>query len=184
MSTAASGNASIDRWARSGWAFCMCSAIVGVTVCVAGCIKQQPRSGAAGSFTAGRQALMRGEFEQAIKYLEAYRRQGKAGALASRATFLMAKSYLGLNDFAAAREWFERTISEYGHSEEAHKARYKLAMISLMQGEMHDARRRFQELVDRPSGTLVPEATAMLQYLDRQAATDAVPKGDASVDIR
>lgn len=121
-------------------------------------------------FTAGRQSLMSGHYKSAIEKLQGYLKEKPDGGLASRASFLIAKAQLGLGDNNAAREQFERTIRKYGDSEEAHKSRYKLAMLSLIEGDHADARKRFKALVEKPSGTLAPEATAMLRFLDKQHA--------------
>ncbi len=119
-------------------------------------------------FKAGRQALMQGRYEPAIAKLQAYLQDNSGGRLASRASFLMAKAYLGLGKHKQSRQQFELMIREYPNSEEAHKSRYKLAMLSLLEGKQADARERFAQLTENPSGTLVPEATAMLRYLDEQ----------------
>lgn len=128
-------------------------------------------------FTAGRQALMRGQYEPAIENFQEYLSQHPDGRLASRASFLTAKAQLGVGNNQAARKQFELTLEKYGHSEEAHKSRYKLAMLSLIEGDHNGARRRFEELVAQPSGTLVPEAAAMLRYLD------SPERGDPEADL-
>lgn len=141
-----------------------------LAVLITGCAKQKKSDP---QFTAGRQALMRGQFEPAIEQFGGYLQQQPHGRLASRASFLTAKAYLGLGDHQLARQQFEHTVQKYGDSEEAHKSRYKLAMVSLIEGDTDDARRRFSELTAQPSGTLVPEATAMLRYLDAEDAREA-----------
>lgn len=134
---------------------------------IAGC---ESKKEADPRFTAGRQALMRGDYKPAIEKLEGYLQAKPQGGLASRTSFLIAKAQLGLGDNDAARKQFELTIQKFQTSEEAHKSQYKLAMLSLIEGDSVDARNRFQSLVDKPSGTLVPEATAMLRFLEKQAA--------------
>lgn len=134
-------------------------------------------------FTAGRQALMRGEYKLAIENLEGYLQQKPKGGLASRASFLIAKAQLGLGANDAARKQFEQTIRKFGTSEEAHKSQYKLAMLTLMEGDPAAARQRFQALVEKPAGTLVPEAAAMLRFLDgphapaAKGADEPLPEG-------
>jgi len=130
-------------------------------------------------FTAGRQALMRGDYEVAINELQKYLRQHPDDSLASRASFLIGKAQFGAGNHKAARQQFEHTIQKYGSSEEAHKSRYKLAMLSLMDGDTGEARRRFSELTARPSGTLVPEAAAILRYLDAQERDGVDPDAPA-----
>ena len=139
----------------------------------AGC-KSKPAS--RGEFDSGRRALQRGQFSEAIQELGAYLRESPRGELASRASFLIGKAQLGLGNHDDSRAQFEQTIRSYPNSEEAHKSRYKLAMLGLLDGDEADARRRFSELIDAPSGTLVPEATAMRKYLDRRAAEQAGDK--------
>ena len=149
-----------------------------ITLVVIGCENEKKSNP---QFTAGRQALMRGQYEPAIEELQNYLRQKPDGALASRASFLIAKAQLGLGNNKDAREQFEQTLQKYGSSEEAHKSRYKLAMLSLIEGDKDDARRRFKDLTAKPSGTLVPEAAAMLRYLDGQdrgGADPEVPAGE------
>ena len=142
---------------------------------------QAKRKTTNGRFTAGRQALRRGDYKRAIEMLDAYLRCKPQGRLASRASFLIAKAHVGLGDYDAARRQFELTIQKFPTSDEAHKSQYKLAFLSLIQGDVPDARKRFQALVDRPSGTLVPEAAAMLRFLDKQMAAGKdnkpLPKG-------
>jgi TolA-binding protein len=120
--------------------------------------------------------MMRGEYEPAIQKLQVYLREKPNGKLASRASFLIAKAYLGLGKTGESRQQFEQTIRKYADSEEAHKSKYKLAMLSMLGGDHDDARKRFAALTGKPSGTLVPEAAAMLRYLDQQ--NSAKPTGD------
>ena len=157
-------------------------AILCVVVLFAGESCQAKKKTTDGRFTAGRQALMRGDYKRAIERLGGYLREKPKGRLASRASFLIAKAHVGLGDYDAARKQFELTIQKFPTSEEAHKSQYKLAMLSLIQGDVADARKRFQSLVDQPSGTLVPEATAMVRFLDEQIAAGkndnkALPRG-------
>jgi hypothetical protein len=60
---------------------------------------------------------------------------------------------------------FAATALEYPESLEAHKSRYKRAVIAMRQGRLDDARRAFAELADRPDGPLAPEARMMHEYL-------------------
>lgn len=128
-------------------------------------------------FTAGREALKRGEYELAIEKLEIYLRNSPTGRLASRSSFLIAKALLGLGDLEQSRKRFELTIREFPTSEEAHKSRYKLAMLSFLDEDDDDAYRRFTELAEKPSGTLAAEATAMMRYLDRVFAAKTAGNG-------
>ncbi len=119
-------------------------------------------------FHQGRQRLMRGEFAQADEQLSKFQSDHPTHSLASRAAFLRAKAQLGLGNLQQAEEGFQETIRKHPHSEEAHKSRYKLALIALLRGQRGDAAEKFQQIVDRKSGTLVPEAAAMLRMLQME----------------
>lgn len=141
--------------------------ILCLAVLLAGCQEQQRGQHAADpEFHRGRQELMQGKFQSAIKTLEDYLKANPQAKLSSRASFLIAKAHLGLGHHEEARSRFQKTIADYPQSEEAHKSRYKLAVLSWLEDDLRAARQQFEQLTDRPDGTLVPEATAMLRYLD------------------
>lgn len=149
-----------------------CSAVL-LLALIVGCDAQEQRDTL---FSAGREALQRGQLQLSIDKLLEHLNHNPKGRLASRANFLIGKAYLGLGNLDASRKQFEQTIADFQFSEEAHKSKYKLAMLSLIEGKNPDARKRFEELTKNPSGTLVPEATAMLRYLDQP--DPAQPAGD------
>lgn len=155
--------------------------LLGMLLALAGCADREKSTNP--QFTAGRQALMQGQYEQAVEQLQGYLKAKPNGHLASRASFLIAKAQLGLGHIDEARRQFEQTIQVYGDSEEAHKSRYKLAMLSFMEGDTDDARRRFQELTAKPSGTLVPESAAMLRFLDAADQLPAPEDGAAKAGV-
>ncbi len=117
------------------------------------------------TFYQARQRLMRGEFAEADKQFTQFQSDHPTHSLASRAAFLQAKAQLGLGNLKLAESGFQETIRKYPQSEEAHKSRYKIALIALLRGQRADAAAKFQQIVDRKSGTLVPEAAAMLRML-------------------
>jgi TolA-binding protein len=172
--------ASVKRGGRSRQVITFCLAMLLLGGGLSGCDQQQKgqqqnrqQLKADGQFTNGRNALMSAQFDGAIVELQGYLDDHPHGPLASRASFLIAKAQLGLGNHDQARKQFELTIRQFGDSEEAHKSRYKLGMLSLLDGDKQVARRRFAELVASPSGTLVPEATAMVRYLDAEQAAPA-----------
>jgi TolA-binding protein len=118
-------------------------------------------------FDQGRKLLSTGDYKQSMKSLQSYLDAKPDGGLASRASFLIAKNHMGLGQSEDAAKQFKLTIKKYAKSDEAHKSKYKLAMLSFLNGDHDDARKQFQELVDKPTGTLVPESAAMLRYLDK-----------------
>lgn len=146
----------------------MAAAVLAMFV-VAACGEKHSSKG----FHAGRDRLKRGDYAGAIGDLQRYLDKHPGGKLASRAMFLIAKAHIGEEDLGGAEQWFGQTIEKFPESQEAHKARYKLAMIAVWNGEFEAGRRKFQQLADRPAGTLAPEARAMAQFL---SAWDRVPR--------
>jgi hypothetical protein len=51
---------------------------------------------------------------------------------------------------------------------EAHKSRYKLALIDLWQRNTDKAHHQFLSLAEKPDGPLAPEAKAMSDYISHQ----------------
>jgi TolA-binding protein len=135
---------------------CLCS----------GC-KNPSRGAVAAQFDAARALLLRGRFEMARKALTDFVEEHSSHHLAGRATFLLAKSYTGLEDFDNAQLWFSRTIERFPKSEEAHKARFKLAMVDLLCDDTDSAKQKLARLLEAANGPYVPEARAFLTYLER-----------------
>lgn len=129
---------------------------------VVGC---QRASDGSTEFRQARERLMHGEFAQAKTEMAEFRANYPTHPFASRAAFLQAKAELGLGNLHQAEQDFQATINQYPNTEEAHKSRYKLAMIALLRGDRQKAAEGFQQIADRKSGTLVPEAVAMLRML-------------------
>lgn len=118
-----------------------------------------------GRFQQGRDALKQGQYAEAIRLLEEHLDRNPQGRLASRASFLIAKAQLGLDDLDAAEREFQRTVRDFPQSEEHHKARFKLAEVALLRGDVDQAEAQFTELAQTPDGTLAPEAAAMARFL-------------------
>ncbi len=119
-------------------------------------------------FQKGRTYVTRGQFQQAISVLDNYLEKYADGRYASRARFFLAKAYLGLGDMESAKSEFALTVRRYPGSLEAHKSRYKMALIDLWQGKRASALEQFQDLADHPDGPLTPEAKAMVLFLSSQ----------------
>lgn len=116
-------------------------------------------------FHQAREKLMHGEFAKAKSEMAEFQANYPTHPFSSRAAFLQAKAELGLGNLDLAEQEFLATINQYPNTEEAHKSRYKLAMIALLRGDRQEAGEGFQQIVDSKSGILVPEAVAMLRML-------------------
>lgn len=122
----------------------------------------------ADSFTKGRTVVTVGNYTDAIVHLNEYLKKNPEGKDASRAHFFIAKAQLGLGDFTSARETFERIQVSFPASLEAHKSRYKLAMLDLVEGNRERALSIFRDLANQPDGPLAPEAKMMAEFLAGQ----------------
>jgi len=102
-----------------------------------------------------------------------------AGKHASRAQFFIGKAYIGMDQLDEATAAFDRVVRVYPDSLEAHKARYKIALVLLWQGEADEAQTQFAQLADSPDGPLAPEAKQMAAHL---AKGRSVQPGQTSVE--
>lgn len=116
-------------------------------------------------FLQARSLVTSGRYSEALQSLRDYEKEFPSSEYASRARFFVAKCYLGMNDPGSARVEFESVIQRFPDSVEAHKSRYKLAMIDLWEGNRERALQRFQAMAEKPDGPLAPEASAMVRYL-------------------
>lgn len=107
-----------------------------------------------------RQLVCDGQYEAAIPRLKAY-----SGKHNSRAGLFLGKAHLALADFTSARSVFETTMAQYPDTPEAHKCKYKLALLSYLEGDTETAKVTFVELAERPSGPLAAEAKALARFL-------------------
>lgn len=128
------------------------------------------RGAGGGDFTSGRELVCRGEFDKGIGKLEEYLKDEPRGKFASRAQFFVAKAHMGKLDLDAATTAFQKTIDDHAGSLEAHKARYKLAQILLLQGDEKGALAAFEKIVAKQDSPLVPEATAYADHLEKKLA--------------
>lgn len=120
-------------------------------------------------FLEARELVTRGDYSLAAPLLEQYLKEHPGGEHASRAGLFLGKARLGLGQHDRAREAWELTRRDYAATLEGHKARYKLALLSMLEGDPETARAAFQAMADQPDGPLAPEAGALAHYLTRQA---------------
>jgi len=125
-------------------------------------------------FHNGRTLVCEGKYREAIAPLEKYQREQPRGKNASRAGLFLGKAHLALEDHAAARQAFDATIKDYPDSLEAHKCRYKLGLLDLLEGKDDEALVRFEALANQPDGPLAAEALAWTRHL--KAGAKAAPK--------
>ncbi len=137
-----------------------------IVFCTAGCDGQRSSE----AFHRGRDLVIKGQFDAAESALAAFEKQHPGHALLSRARFLRAKAKLGGGDLPQARQLFQQTIDQFPQSDEADKARYKLAFIELVDGNTRQAEQQFQDIVKQSRSIYLAEATAMQAMLDRQRA--------------
>jgi TolA-binding protein len=149
------------------------SLAVAILVCPVGC---QQRGGRRGDpqFQQARQLAVDGKYDQAIASLQEYVRQNPNSENASRAGLFLFKAHFAQAEFPEAAEWCRWTIRVHPTSLEAHKCRYKLAVLSLVQGDTQEAIKLFDALAEAPDGPLAAEATAMRDYLE---SVEIQPRG-------
>lgn len=119
-------------------------------------------------FLQGRKAVTQGRFQKAIPVLRRYLQEKPHGKHASRALFFIAKAHIGLGEYDRAQAVFASLIREMPDTLEARKAEYKLALLDLWQGRTEKVRQRLRAITVHPDSPLVPEAQAMLRYLDKK----------------
>ncbi|MEZ6138531.1 MAG: tetratricopeptide repeat protein [Pirellulaceae bacterium] len=142
-------------------------------VSVLGCGVQPHEHGKVGlEFEAARSLVINGKFAEATQRLTQFIKDHPEHHLAPRATFLLGKSALGSGDLEAAETWFSKTTERFPDSEEAHKAKFKLALVSLLRQNEDDARARFEALAADADGPYTPEATALARFLAQREARD------------
>jgi len=132
-------------------------ALLAILTVSAGCQQQEKSTD---NFESIRLQVCQGKYEQAIPALEAYR-----GKHESRAGLFLGKAWLGIGDYGKAREAFEITVKKFPGTLEDHKARYKLAWLSWVEGDAAQAKQQFEALANRPDGPLAAEAAAFAKAL-------------------
>lgn len=125
------------------------------------------------AFTAGRTLVTEGRYESALEALEVYLDRWPDGEFACRAWLFVAKAHLARGDFEQARAALETCVRDFPDSLEAHKCRYKLAVLDLLEGDPAAARLRFEDLRSHPDGPLAAEAAAFARFLGDRATTAA-----------
>ena len=138
-----------------------------VLLCASGCRPPQKKAGTseiANQFNEARDLVHNSEFAEAERALSQFLSEHPSHKLASRARFLMAKTYMGLNDLPNATLGFEATIRDYPDSEEAHKSKFKLAMLSVLQEDKVRAAAQLESLRGEV-GAYAPEVEAWLAKL-------------------
>ena len=117
------------------------------------------------TFGRGRLLVTQGKYAEALPVLEEHLAARPTGKHASRAQFFIGKAYVGMGQLDKATAAFGEVVQIYPDSLEAHKARYKMALILLWQGKTNEARVQFAALADSPDGPLAPEAKQMAAHL-------------------
>ena len=142
------------------------AAVALLLLSLAGCDDSRTgRSGADETFGEGRRLVTQGKYVEAVPLLEGYLAARPSGKHASRAQFFIGKAYIGMDQLEKAAAAFDEVVRGYPDSLEAHKARYKMALILLWQGKTDEARAQFAQLADSPDGPLAPEAEQMAAHL-------------------
>ncbi|RWX51860.1 Tetratricopeptide repeat [Candidatus Electrothrix marina] len=118
-------------------------------------------------FLQGRKAVTQGRFQEAIPLLRRYLEAVPKGKHASRALFFIGKADIGLGEYDSAQAVFVSLIRDWPATLEAQKAQYKLAMLDLWLDNVDNARKRLAAMTSHPDSPLVPEAAAMLRYLEK-----------------
>lgn len=144
------------------------SGLLVMVILLVGCHSPPP---VAEDFHTARAALHDGEFKLAESGFLVFLAEEPDHELASRASFLLAKAYLGQKRWKDARVQFQRTIEAFPQSLEASKSRYKLAILDLLQDNRPEAITRLQSLATE-SGPYRPEAVAMLEWLQQQSVAE------------
>jgi TolA-binding protein len=118
-------------------------------------------------FLQGRKAVTQGHFQEAIPLLRQYIQVKPNRRHASRALFFIGKADIGLGEYDKAQAVFASLIRDWPTTLEAKKAQYKLAMLDFWLGNIDNARKRLKTVTSHPDSPLVPEAEAMLRYLEK-----------------
>ncbi|QDU95841.1 tetratricopeptide repeat protein [Lignipirellula cremea] len=134
-------------------------------VVLVGCRLQAGDDPAQDDFHQGRTLVTGGKYALAIPLLTKFLAEHPQHQNASRAGLFLGKAHLGLGDYPAARIAFNDTVKNYPATLEGHKSRYKLALLSLLEGDRDQALAQFKTLAENPDGSLAPEAAAMVRYL-------------------
>ena len=124
---------------------------------IAGCAASESTD-----FESLRQLVCESRFQEAIPKLKAY-----SGIHEARARLFLGKAWMGLGEYAKAAKVFESGIRDFPLTLEAHKCRYKLALVAYLQGDIELAEQQFRLLAELKDGPLVAEAVAFAKRLSR-----------------
>ena len=139
--------------------------LASLTIATIGCGAARPKGG---DFDNARALVVAGKYDEAVTALNAFLESHPNSKNASRAGLFLFKAHLAKGEFDKASKWCHWTVREHPGSLEAHKCRYKLAVLAMLQGQTAEAIKQFGALSDRPDGPLAAEATAMRQFLSEQ----------------
>ena len=116
-------------------------------------------------FLDARQKVVEGQFAAAQPLLRSFLDEHPDSQYASRAGLFLGKAYLGMRKFEESRAAFQETIDRYPESLEAHKSRYKIAVVDMLVGETREALHQFESIAKNAEGPLTGEATVMADFL-------------------
>lgn len=142
-----------------------------------GCSQSKGKAGA--QFEQARSLVFQGRYTDASDGFSAFLATYPNHELAVRAKFLRGKCELGKGDLQAADKWFRQTIAEHPETEEANKAKFKLAFIAILEDRREEAISMLTEIKRVANGPYTPEAEAWLTQLDAEAQV----KQNAEVDL-
>ena len=117
------------------------------------------------TFQQARFQIQTGDFESGRKGMAEVLQKNPKGTYASRASFMLAKAYLGLGKTEEAQENFKKTISNFPGTEEAQKAAFKLVWISYLLEGKNKSLELARQLMVNGENPYRPE----LEYLKRYA---------------
>lgn len=130
--------------------------------CACGNPKVKPKE----EFQSLRLQVIAGEYDKAIPQLESFIKENPNSKNASRAGLFLFKAYFAKNQLSDAGKWCQWTIKNHPNSLEAHKCRYKLALISLVSGNSAKTKSELKLVADDTDNPLSPEASRLLKFLD------------------
>lgn len=130
--------------------------------------------------------LMAGAWLPAINAYQAYLAQGDAAAQQGAALLGIGQAYLGLNDPAAARPYFDRIINEFPSCDCYGQAWLELARVQVALGDTVAARRTYRTFArEHPSDPLAAEAlwrsglSALAEQNEAEAGLDLLTLVDS-----
>jgi TolA-binding protein len=135
-----------------------------VSLLIAAC--RQP---ATEEFHNARKRYLEGNYASAIMAMDGFGQANPGHKFLSRALLIKGKAAMGLRDWGAAQAAFEGLTRAYPGSLQADKARYKLAMLAELRGELQQARADYVRIAASRS-VMRAEAAARAGLLDAVAS--------------